>query len=469
MPPARAAAALTTLADRILAHLAAYPVEPDAHDVPREVTQEGIADAVGARVAHVSRALKSLLEDGLVSAHLAHPRGGTRRARAHCLTAKGREAARGLKPAPAAPRAPEPRPAPPAAGARPPAGRARQVEALLAALDRARTHGPVVALVEGDAGSGKTRLLAALVAEAQRRGAQAVLARGGPVGEPQLVGPLGVALGQWGFERRYRAREAGTPRERALAAAVETIVAAARERPVLLALDDVHHAGPAAADLLHGVAVALPAGTRVLLVASFRREEAWALPNGPLYAALEPVRALPHAAHVDLGPLDEAGVVALLEDAGVHVKGERPVPPDLVKRVWRESGGNALYALAMGQALADGVDEEDFFPPAVREDARQHFNRLPPDALAALQLAAVAGPEVAYGTLQRASGRPEAELVASLDHLLDRLVLEEVPGGDDLLLRFRHPKVREALLADLSAARRRHLEALVAEAGPGAG
>ena len=461
-------APLTTLADRILAHLAAHPVEPEAQDVPREVTQEGIADAVGARVAHVSRALKTLIDDGLVSAHLAHPRGGSRRARAHGLTPKGWEAAKGLKVAPP-PRASAPRPVAQPDG-RPPAGRAREMEQLLAAFDRARAGGPVVVLLEGDAGSGKSRLLHALAAEAKKRGAEALPARGAPVGEEQLVGPLGPALGPLGFERRYRGREAGTPRERALAAAVETIVAAARERPLVLAVDDLHLAGAKAADFLHGVAVALPSGTRALLVAAFRREEAWALPNGPLYTALEPVRALPHAVHVDMPPLDRAGVAALLEDADVHVNGARPLPAELVERVWKESGGNALYALAMGEALADGVDEDDFFPRSVRDDARQHFTRLPPDALATLQAAAVAGPEVSYETLRRATGQDEATLVASLDLLLDRLVLEEVPGVDDeLRLRFRHPKVREALLADLTAPRRRLLEARVAEASASAG
>jgi hypothetical protein len=55
--------------------------------------------------------------------------------------------------------------------------------------------------------------------------------------------------------------------------------------------------------------------------------------------------------------------------------------------------------------------------------------------------------------------------VATLDHLIDKLLLEEVPAeGDELRLRFRHPKVREAVLADLTANRRRWLESKVAEA-----
>src|SRR5690348_2131901 len=122
-----------TLADRVLAHLAAHPIEPDAPSVPREVTQDGIADALGnVRVAHVSRALKQLLADGLVTAHLAHPAGGARRARAHALTDKGREAAKSLPAMPAvAPAAHRPSPNAPA---RTPAGRKKELDQLLTVL-----------------------------------------------------------------------------------------------------------------------------------------------------------------------------------------------------------------------------------------------------------------------------------------------------------------------------------------------
>jgi predicted ATPase len=457
-----------TLSDRILAHLRAHPIEEGAADVPREVTQDGIADALGARVAHVSRALKRLVAEGTVSARLAHPAGGSRRARAHALTARGRTLAAGLPPLP-----PEEAPPPARAAARGrdvsvPAGRQREFEELLAALDEARSsEGPRFVLLEGDAGSGKTRLLEAFATEVSRKGGARVL-RGAsaPTGAEQLVGPVGSALEPLGFDRRFRARTAGTPRERALAAAVESLVAAARAEPVALLLDDVQHAGASVADFLYGLLRALPQGSRVLVVAAVRREEEWALPNGPLYTALMPLRGLPGARHVDLAPLDRASVAALLADAQVHVRGDRRLPDALVERVWRESGGNASFALAMGEQLADGVDEEDFFPPSVRAAVEERFRTLAPEQLAILQQAAVAGPELGYDPLVRAVA-PEREqaLVETLDHLIDKLFLEEVPGASpDLRLRFRHPKVREALLAGLTATRRRFLEGRLAAA-----
>lgn len=461
MPPT----AEPTLAERILAHLVAYPVEPTARDVPREVTQDGIADALGARVAHVSRALKRLIEDGLVVAHLAHPVGGKRRSRAHSLTDAGY--ARGRSVAASAPHAlVRPRAAsvgvPTADAARPPAGRGAEFGALVAALDEAVAGAPRVALVEGDSGSGKSRLLAAFAEEARRRGARVLAAQAAPAGGEQKLGPLGDALAPLGFAARVRARAGGTQHDRLLASAVDSLVAASRQSPVVVVIDDVHHAGAGVAEFLHGIAVALPANARVLVVASFRREEAWELPNGPLYAALAPLRAMKRARHVDLAPLDRAGVEALLKDAGAD-----HVTPELVDRVARESGGNPLYALAMADALEDGVDEEDFFPAVVEATVRERFASIPQPALGVLQIAAVAGAEFDYGLILEACElEGEDAVVDALDLLLDRLLLEEVAheSAGALRLRFEHPKVRDAVLAGMSAARRRFLEQRVAAA-----
>lgn len=433
---------MATLAERILSHLAAHPVRQDALDVPREVTQEGIADACGARVAHVSRALSGLAAKGLVTARVARVRGARRSSRAHALTDAGLRAAGDLHLAPdeVAPARPAPRPRRLVHEA--------ELRALLESVDAVAGGGPRIVLLEGEAGSGKTTLLEAFAGAASERKVTLLWGRAAPAGGEQLVGPLAEALSRLGFEARFRSRSVGTPRERALAAAADAIVSAAREAPVVLVLDDVHLAGASAAEFLHGVVRKLPVGTRALVVAAFRREEAWALPNGALYTALAPMREAPLGRHVVLGPVAREGVAALLAEAGVRL------PDDLVERVRAESGGVPLYVAAMAEALADGVDESDFFPPAVAAAVRERFASLPPDALEALRGAAVCGADLDGATLSRAwtaGGAPQAALVDAIDVLLDKLLLEE---GADGRLRFEHPKVREAVLADMTAARR---------------
>ena len=451
-------AAAPTLAQRILAHLRAHPCEDDCAEAPAEVTQEGIAEALDARVAHVSRALKGLMAGGLVKAHLAHAEGSRRRCRVHLLTAAGHDAARAL---PAfAPRPALPRPhAPPAVRAGAPAGRRGEFVQLESLLDEASRGHLRVLLLEGDSGSGKTRLLRAFAATARAKGVRVLEGASVPVGGDQLLGPLGPAFGGTTFETRLKARTGGTPRERALLAAVDALTDAARAGPLALVLDDIQHAGPSAVEFLHGLLLALPPTTRLLCVVAFRREEGWQLPNGPLYTALFPLRSLPGARHLTLRPLDAQGVAALLADAGMaHVSGE------MLARVVRESHGNPLYALAMGEAMADGVREEDFFPPTVRDLAKERFMTLDPQALSLLQLMAVAGAETTYDHLAECWEGGEDEMVRALDVLLDKLLVEEVPrpGEAGPGLRFEHPKVREAVLADLTASRRRWLEGCVA-------
>ena len=443
-----------TLAERILVHLRTHPVDADAKDVPLHVTQDGIADAIGAQVAHVSRALKALELRAHVRAHLAHPRGARRRSRAYTLTDEGHARARDLQMPAGRAEPPAPTAATHAIGV--PAGRERQHAALVAALDEAADGAPRIVLVEGHAGMGKSRLLDAFGASAKARGARVLRASAAPTGAEQLVGPLGPALEPLGFERRFRAHTAGTPRERALAAAIGSLDSGAKADPIVVMLDDLHLAGPSVAEFLHGLALALPKGTRALLIVAFRQEEAWALPNGPLYTALTPLREMTSARHVSLPPLDAAGIAGLLKDAGAdHVPGE------LLERVTRESGGNPLYALAMADAMLDGIDEEDFFPASVRALATGRFAGLGERELGVLQAAAVCGPESDYDTLARVSDADETSLLAALDVLFDRLLIEEEPaeGQDALRLRFAHPKVRDAVLADMSASRRRWLEA----------
>jgi predicted ATPase len=450
-----------TLAERVLVHLKAHPVPMDAADVPGEITQEGIADTLGAQVAHESRALKTLEMRGHVTARLAHPRGSRRRSRAYTLTPEGRAKAAGLTMPPDPIAVPTPASKPPGqVPIRIPAGRAAQARILTSALDEAAKGALRIVLVEGDAGMGKSRLLAAFAEEARARGALVLSGTGTPTGEEQILGPLTSALEPLAFERRFRAHTAGSPRERALAAAIESLEAGSRVETLALIIDDVHLAGASVAEFLHGLVVGLAQTTRLLLVVAFRREEAWRLPNGPLYTALTPIRQLEGARHVSLPALDVEGIARLLEDAAAHHVTER-----LVERIARESGGNPLYALAMADAMLDGVDEADFFPASVRALATNRFTGLGPTEHAVLQAAAVCGPGFDYHTLARLHEGTEPPLIAALDVLLDRLLLEEVAAGHDALqLRFTHPKIREAVLDEMSSTRRRWLEGRLASA-----
>lgn len=79
--------------DRILLHLIDYRQHAEDFDVPVEMTQEGIAQAVWIDVRHVVQYVRPLMEEGLVRERTAHIRGKRRRRKVYDLTEAGRSTA----------------------------------------------------------------------------------------------------------------------------------------------------------------------------------------------------------------------------------------------------------------------------------------------------------------------------------------------------------------------------------------
>ncbi|MFQ5837886.1 MAG: tetratricopeptide repeat protein [Thermoplasmata archaeon] len=79
-----------TVRERILLHLFDYNRYADAYEAPLEVTQEGIARAVGIRVHHVSQYVKPLISEELVQEKTSHIRRKARSRKVYFLATKGR-------------------------------------------------------------------------------------------------------------------------------------------------------------------------------------------------------------------------------------------------------------------------------------------------------------------------------------------------------------------------------------------
>ncbi|MFQ5883328.1 MAG: tetratricopeptide repeat protein [Candidatus Methylomirabilales bacterium] len=77
--------------DRVLLHLFDYIRFRDSFESPFEITQAGIAGAVGIRPGHATQYLKPLLSERMVEDETRHILGKPRRRKAYFLTAKGRQ------------------------------------------------------------------------------------------------------------------------------------------------------------------------------------------------------------------------------------------------------------------------------------------------------------------------------------------------------------------------------------------
>ena len=150
-------------------------------------------------------------------------------------------------------------------------GRASELEQLESALRRAQSGVGGTVLVAGDAGIGKTRLLAELMERSHAAGAQVLSGRGiDLIGAELPFLPLVEALRPLG-EPLPALGETELSRLRLFEELLELLTRLSRSAPVLLVLDDVHWADDstldAAAFLAHNIA-----DRRIVLVAAYRPE-----------------------------------------------------------------------------------------------------------------------------------------------------------------------------------------------------
>ena len=80
--------------DRIMLHLWEHDHQADHYIVTQEVTRPGIAEVCAMHPPNVSRSMRELMSEGLVSEHTRSIRGEDRRQKTWQLTQDGREDAR---------------------------------------------------------------------------------------------------------------------------------------------------------------------------------------------------------------------------------------------------------------------------------------------------------------------------------------------------------------------------------------
>ena len=254
-------------------------------------------------------------------------------------------------------------------------GRQDELAELRAALGAAVAGRPSLALVAGESGVGKTRLVRELAAHAREAGGLVLCGESVELGEGELpYGPLLSALRPLVREGDevldalpLSARDAlgrllpGLEGDVGLAPAADgaaqaqvfeallTLLDSLGERaPVVLTLEDVHWADRSTRAFLAFLASSLDR-ERVLVVATYRSDELHRRhPLRPLLAELRHVR------RVELSPLTAAQLAAAIGD----ILGEEP-DADLVTRLHARSEGNPLY---MEELLAAGGDGRGTLP-----------------------------------------------------------------------------------------------------------
>jgi DNA-binding SARP family transcriptional activator len=255
-------------------------------------------------------------------------------------------------------------------------------------------------------------------------------------------------------------------RGRLLEALVGVVRRAAEVSPLLMVIDDLHNAPRDTLVLLRHVARKASASP-LLTVVTYRDtdiDDQHPLHDLRAYLAIDDLLAT-----VRLTGLDDQSVEALAasEAAVVRRHGSRHSVPDLRDR----TGGNPFFCLqllrdfaesspqgAASQALAERMPA---VPHGVRDVVRQRVDRLGPLARRVLQLASVVGMEFDLAVLVRLTDGAEDndDVLVALEAAVAARLLDEIAGKPGLF-RFVHALVHETLYRSLSAARRALLHRL---------
>jgi DNA-binding CsgD family transcriptional regulator len=339
-----------------------------------------------------------------------------------------------------------------------------------------------VVVVEGPAGIGKSRLLAAACEEAGRAGMRVLRARGAelerevsfgvavellkaPVARAGRVERERLVAGQAALERLLLEPSAEVTAEppALIRGLYRVAVGASARRPLVIVVDDAHWADrPSLAFLAH---LAVRTGELpIVVLLAIRDDERGVAENVP--AAL---RHGPATVHVAPGALSEAAVREILaEELG---GGE----PAFVSACFHATAGNPFLTWELARALrVDGVDPTaaaaervgELVPASVLHSVLSRLGRLGEDAQRVAEAAAVLG---------------DGALLRQVTALADMGAMAAERGADELArasilaagepLRFAHPLIAAAVHSDMAAfararAHRRAAGVLQAESAP---
>ncbi|QLY28341.1 AAA family ATPase [Nocardia huaxiensis] len=235
-------------------------------------------------------------------------------------------------------------------------------------------------------------------------------------------------------------------------AVTTALVSAARRRPLVVVIDDLHRADAESIRLLTFVA-RHSWFERIALLAALRDTDLHS-ENELLRTAFAELWST--ARTIELAGLPAADIAALAARAT-----GRTVPADIAARMTALTGGNPFLAEQTARLWHSGSPMETL-TPGVRETLEARLAPLPGQVVDVLTTAAFSGREFGIAVLQAAfeAGGPSAAEVPGALTVAERARLIQRP--DEARAVFVHDLVRETLMArvDGSEARSRH-EALI--------
>jgi class 3 adenylate cyclase/predicted ATPase len=273
---------------------------------------------------------------------------------------------------------------------------------------------------------------------------------------PMIAALLGIPTGE-----RYPALELTPQRQKELTleALLDQLAGLAAEQPVLVVHEDVHWIDPTTLELLTQTIEKL-SQIPALLVVTFRPE------------FTPPWAGQPHVSALALNRLGRRDGASMVE----RVVGAKALPAEVSAHILAKTDGVPLFVEELTKAVLESgllTDAGDHYelcgplrplaiPATLHDSLLARLDHLAPVKEVA-QIGAAIGREFSHALLVAVADRPEPELHAALDQLVQSELIFRRGAPSEATYSFKHVLVQDAAYGTLLKSRRQQLHARIAQ------
>jgi tetratricopeptide (TPR) repeat protein len=226
----------------------------------------------------------------------------------------------------------------------------------------------------------------------------------------------------------------------------QLVLHASQHQPLVLAVENLHWSDPTSEEWLATLAAQV-GGTAILLLVTYRPgyQLPWLAHSWATQVALPP-----------LTPPDSLAVVQAVPQAA-------QLPVSMHQAIVAKAAGNPFFLEELTWAAVAHGDHAStlLLPETIQAVLAARLDRLSPEAKRLAQIAAVIGPEVSVPLLQRLAGLAEDTLQRNLAHLQDAELLYETCLFPEQVYTFKHALTHEVAYGSLLQEQRRALHARI--------
>ena len=363
-------------------------------------------------------------------------------------------------------------------------GRAREMDSLERALRAARSSAGRCVLLAGEAGIGKSRLVAELCdrATAERwiimeghcseqdisfpyapwiDALRAFLATRDTLEIRNLLGSLAPEFVKLLPElsllipelRPNPPLDAESEKRRLFEALARFVAQLAKSQPLLVVLEDLHWSDEQSLELMHLLARRI-SSLSLMLVGTYRNEEC-----SPRFTHHLTELGRDHLTdEIRLAPLSRDGVEQM---AQVILKTEQPLTPAELDGLMRLTEGNPFFIEEMLKSLveAGGWDKLQI-PRSLKDSVQRRVAKLPESTRQILSFGSVIGDRFDFGLMEAITMQAEPSLLRMLKELIAAQLLVEQAADQ---FAFRHALTREAVYSTLLLRERKAIHQTIGE------